>query len=837
LKEKQIVNSLIIVESPTKIKTIGKYLGKGFEIRASVGHIKDLPKNKLGIDPEKGFEPTYTVMEAKKKVVAELKRAAAHADRILLAPDPDREGEAIAWHVAEEIGKNKLVQRVLFNDLTKETILHAISHPRELDFDLYEAQQTRRILDRLVGYQISPILWEKVKRGLSAGRVQSVAVRIICDREEEIKKFVPEEFWNLTAVLEGENPPPFEAKLLKVDGKKAKVADGETSAKIAASLKEAVFTVAAVEKKEVKRQSPAPFTTSKLQQEAARWLHFTAKKTMSTAQKLYEGIELGREGQVGLITYMRTDSVRVAGEAVTEARDYIKSVYGDSYLPAKAKTFKVKDAAQDAHEAIRPTAVSRSPKEIKEFLSPDQFKLYQLIWNRFVASQMNPALLDQTTVDIDAANCLFRAQGAIMKFPGFTMLYTEGKDDNGEDKEFGKLLPDVRQGETLKLISLNQEQKFTQPPPRFSEATLVRELEEKGIGRPSTYAAIISTIQDREYVKLEKSKFFPTDLGVLVTELLVKNFPRILDVAFTASLETQLDQIAEGKTKRLDMLNSFYAPFLEELKKASAGMRNIKKEEIPTDIVCEKCGSPMVIKWGKNGRFLACSNYPTCKSTTNFSQDAAGKIIPEKAAATETAADIACEKCGSPMLIKRGKNGKFLACSNYPVCKKTANFTEDADGRIIPEKAPTTDETCPLCGKPLVAKRGRYGAFFGCSGYPECKFILKTTPGAVPGGAVEAGQETEQICEKCGKPMVAKRGRFGTFLGCSGYPVCKNIVRTTRGEAKEKAPVESTDILCEKCGKPMAVRKGRYGKFLACTGYPGCKNIQKYKEPVGRGEE
>ncbi|MCK9364277.1 MAG: type I DNA topoisomerase [Syntrophales bacterium] len=831
MKEKNPVNSLIIVESPTKVKTIGKYLGKGFEIRASVGHIKDLPKNKLGIDTENGFEPTYTVMETKKKVVAELKRAAAHADRILLAPDPDREGEAIAWHVAEEIGSKKIVQRVLFNDLTKETILHAIAHPRELNFDLYEAQQTRRILDRLVGYQISPILWEKVRRGLSAGRVQSVAVRIICDREEEIKRFKPEEFWNLTAVLEGENPPPFEAKLLKVDGKKAKVPDGATSAKIAATVKAAAFIVAAVEKKEVKRQAPAPFTTSKLQQEAARWLHFTAKKTMSTAQKLYEGIELGRDGQVGLITYMRTDSVRVAAEAVSEARDYIKSVYGDPFLPAKAKAFKVKDAAQDAHEAIRPTAVSRSPKEIKEFLSPDQFKLYQLIWNRFVASQMNPALLDQTTVDIDAANCLFRAQGAIMKFPGFTLLYTEGKDDNGEDKEFGKLLSEVRKGETLKLLSLNEEQKFTQPPPRFSEATLVRELEEKGIGRPSTYAAIISTIQDREYVTLEKSKFFPTDLGVLVTELLVKNFPRILDVAFTASLETQLDQIAEGQTKRLEMLNSFYATFSDELKKASAGMRNVKREEIPTDIVCEKCGSPMVIKWGKNGKFLACSNYPTCKNTTNFTQDASGKIIPETIVATEIQAGISCEKCGSPMVVKMGRNGRFLACSNYPTCKNTANFTEDADGKIIPEKAPTTDETCPLCGKPLVAKKGRYGTFFGCSGYPECRFILKTTSRAIPGGETEAGQETAQVCEKCGKPMVVKKGRFGTFLGCSGYPECKNIVRTSQGTAKEKAPLEITDVLCEKCGKPMAVRRGRYGKFLACTGYPECKNIQKYKEP------
>ncbi|MEK7826132.1 MAG: type I DNA topoisomerase, partial [Thermodesulfobacteriota bacterium] len=498
------MKSLIVVESPTKVKTISKYLGPDFEVRASVGHVKDLPKNSLGIDTEKGFEPTYLVMESKKKVIADLKKAAARADQILLAPDPDREGEAIAWHVAEEIGKKKLVRRVLFNDLTRETILDALAHPRDLDFNLYEAQQTRRILDRLVGYQISPLLWEKVKRGLSAGRVQSVAVRIICDREAEIRKFVPEEYWNITALLEGTNPPPFEAKLFKIDGKKAKVGDGSRSAEVVASLKDAPFTISSVEKKEVKRQPPAPFTTSKLQQEASRWLHFSAKKTMMTAQKLYEGIELGAEGSVGLITYMRTDSVRIAAEALNEAREYIHSQYDAPYLPPKARVFKVSGSAQDAHEAIRPTEVRRSPQQIKAFLTPDQFRLYQLIWNRFLACQMNPAVLDQTTVDIAAANCLFRVQGSVMRFPGFTVVYTEGKEDNGDENGFGKLLPAVREGEVLKLISLNPEQKFTQPPPRFSEASLVRELEENGIGRPSTYATIISTIQDREYVRLEK---------------------------------------------------------------------------------------------------------------------------------------------------------------------------------------------------------------------------------------------------------------------------------------------------------------------------------------------
>ena len=773
------MNSLIIVESPTKVKTIRKYLGPEYDVRASVGHVKDLPKNTLGIDTEKQFEPTYQVIDSKKKVIADLKRAAAKAQQIFLAPDPDREGEAIAWHIAEEIGdKKKPIRRVLFNDLTRETILEAIAHPRELDFDRYEAQQTRRILDRLVGYQISPILWEKVKRGLSAGRVQSVAVRIICDREAEIRAFVPEEYWNTTALLEGSNPPPFEAKLTKIDGKKAKIGDAARSAEVVAILKDAAFAVASVEKKEVKRQSPPPFTTSKLQQEASRWLRFSAKKTMATAQRLYEGIELGPEGPVGLITYMRTDSVRIAAEALNDAREYIHSHYDGTFLPPKARVFKVAGAAQDAHEAIRPSSMAHPPQAIKQFLSPDQFRLYQLIWNRFLASQMNPALLDQTIVDIAAANCLFRAQGVVMRFPGFTVLYTEGKEDNGEENGFGKLLPEVREGEVLKLISLTPEQKFTQPPPRFSEASLVRELEENGIGRPSTYAAILSTIQEREYARLEKGKFVPTDLGILVTDLLVKNFPRILDVAFTASMETELDRIEEGKTKRLDTLNNFYLPFTEELRKAKANMRNIKREETPTDLLCEKCGKPMVIKWGKNGRFLACTNYPNCKNTKNFTQDEKGEIRPE-------------------------------------------------------EDRLTTDIPCPLCGKPMLARQGRFGKFLGCSGYPECKHTIDVAPDGTQVAAPVEGKASDTLCEKCGKPMVAKRGRYGTFLGCSGYPECKNIVRTPKGAqaGAPAAPVELSDISCDKCGKPMAVKQGRYGKFLGCTGYPECRNIMKYKVP------
>ena len=766
---------MIIVESPTKVKTIRKYLGPEYDVRASVGHVKDLPKSKLGIDPEKGFEPTYLVMDSKKKVIAELKKAASKAEQILLAPDPDREGEAIAWHIAEEIGKGKIVRRVLFNDLTHDTILHAIAHPQDLDFNRYEAQQTRRILDRLVGYQISPVLWDKVKRGLSAGRVQSVAVRIICEREAEIRAFIPEEYWNLTALIEGSNPPPFEAKLNKIDGKKAKVGNAERSAEVVASLQGAPFVVSAVEKKEVKRQPPAPFTTSKLQQEASRWLHFSAKKTMMTAQKLYEGIELGAEGPVGLITYMRTDSVRIAAEALGEAREYIQRHYDPAFLPPKARVFKVAGAAQDAHEAIRPSSLAHPPQAIKPFLTPDQFRLYQLIWNRFLASQMNPAVLDQTTVDIAAANCLFRAQGSVMRFPGFTVLYTEGKEDNNDENGFGKLLPEVRQGETLKLLELKPEQKFTQPPPRFSEASLVRELEEKGIGRPSTYASILTTIQDREYVLLEKGRFIPTELGILVTDLLVKNFPRILDVAFTAEMETELDRIEEGKMKRLDILNNFYLPFQEELRKAKANMTNVKREETPTDLICDKCGKPMVIKWGKNGRFLACTNYPACKNTKNFKQDEKGEILPEDK---------------------------------------------------------TTEIPCPLCGKPMTARQGRFGKFLGCSGYPECKHTINLAPDGTPVTAPAEGAPPAAVCEKCGKPMALKRGRYGAFLGCTGYPECKNIVKTSPSGSpiSQAAPQEISDVLCDKCGKPTAVKMGRYGKFLGCTGYPECRNIMKYKK-------
>ncbi len=788
-------NSLIIVESPAKIKTIKKFVGANFHVMASVGHIKDLPKSSLGIDVSNGFTPTYQVLESKKRVVADLKKAAKDAENIYLAPDPDREGEAIAWHIAEEVGsKKKVIRRVLFNDLTKDTILSALSRPLELDFNKYEAQQTRRILDRLVGYQISPILWEKVRRGLSAGRVQSVAVRIICDREEEIRRFIPEEYWNITATLEGNAPPPFEARLIKINGKKAKIGDGAQAGEILKSLETSPFIVKEIEKKEVKKSPFPPFTTSKLQQEAARWFRFPAKKTMSVAQKLYEGVALGKEGSVGLITYMRTDSVRISEEALREARNYIRANYEPSYLPAKPRFFKNSGAAQDAHEAIRPTSINYKPQEIKAFLTPDQFRLYQLIWNRFIASQMNPAVFDQTTIDVACGDYLLRAQGAVMKFPGFTVIYTEGKEDNGngEDRDLGKMLPLLSEREILKLLSLKSDQKFTQPPPRFSEASLVRELEEKGIGRPSTYAAILSTIQERDYVKLEKGKFFPTELGVLVTELLVKNFPRILDLTFTAFMETQLDMIEEGKKERLSTLNEFYGPFDEELKKAKKEMRNVKREEAPTDIVCEKCGNPMVIKWGKNGSFMACSNYPACKNT----RDTANK---DGAQAKETGEGegVICDKCGRNMVAKQGRFGKFLACSGYPDCKNTMNLNRAGRDDKTKETAPiATDTLCNKCGRNMVIKEGRFGKFLACSGYPECKNTLPL------GTGIKCPVEgcNGEICEK-----KSKRGRV--FFGCSRYPRC-NFSTWDR-------PLSET---CPRCGSPFLLEKRSKndGEYKAC---------------------
>lgn len=780
-----MLEALIIVESPTKVKTIEKYLGREFAVLASMGHVKDLPKSTLGIDTKNDFTPTYQIIDSKKKVIAQLRKAAAKVKRIYLSPDPDREGEAIAWHIAEELGvKDKEIHRVLFNDLTKHTIIEAIKHPLTLDFNKFEAQQTRRLLDRLVGYLISPILWEKVKRGLSAGRVQSVAVRMICEREEEIGKFIPEEFWNINAVLEGKNPPLLEARLAKINGKKAKVGNEAQAKEILADLERSAFVIDKVEKKETRQSPLPPFTTSKLQQEASRRLRFPTKKTMRVAQQLYEGVELGGEGSVGLITYMRTDSVRIADDAIREVREYIGAQYAPPYLPDKPRIYANKGKVQDAHEAIRPSSMHLRPQDVKDQLSSDQFRLYQLIWNRFVASQMNPAVFDQTTIDIAArieaeprneGTALpgdgapdapstgktpprygLRAQGSLMKFPGFTIVYTESKEetDREEESPIGKILPDVKAGEALRLLSLKPEQKFTQPPPRFTEATLVKELEEKGIGRPSTYATIISVIQDRDYVRIDKGKLYPTDLGIDVTRLLVSSFPRILDVDFTASMEDQLDMVEEGKRTRLAVLGDFYGPFDEELKKAQVGAKNGQ----PTEYTCEKCGSPMVIKWGRNGRFIACSNYPACKNTMKLQDrenEGQQKPEPEKT-------DIPCSVCGKTMVIRGGRFGRFLGCSGYPECKNTMNLPGEGQDKPAPASPGVLTETlCNKCGKPMLLREGRYGKFLGCSGYPSCKNIMSVGLGIPCPIAGCTGELTEKR---------TKRGRI--FYGCTRYPDC-----------------------------------------------------------------
>lgn len=745
-----MASTLIVVESPAKVNTLKKYLGSGYDVKASVGHIKDLPKSKLGIDVDRDFEPTYIIKADRKKTIAELKKAARSARRILLAPDPDREGEAIAWHVAEEIGgKDKDVYRILFGDLTKKTVMEALKNPLPLDENKYEAQQTRRILDRLVGYQISPVLWEKVRRGLSAGRVQSVAVRIICEREKEIENFVQEEYWSITARLEGPEPPFFEAKLKKVDGKKVPIATEREAEDIIEELKKAVFVVNSVENNEVKRQPSPPFTTSKLQQEAAQRLRFSAKKTMAVAQRLYEGIELGSEGPVGLITYMRTDSVRVADEALNEARSFISERYGKDYLPARARRHKTAKAAQDAHEAIRPSSMRYHPDTVKQYLDRDEYRLYRLIWNRFIASQMTPAVYDRTIVNITAGRYLFSVQGSVMKFPGFTMVYGDspetesrvGGDDNENNaaKADGNL-PLLSTGDTLTVLALDRKQHFTQPPPRFTEASLVRELEESGIGRPSTYAAILSTIQERNYVKLEDRRFRPTELGRVVTDLLVESFPGILDISFTASMEDKLDGIEEGTLKRVDILKDFYRTFSSELEKAKKSMKNMKKEEEATELECERCGSPMVIKWGKNGRFIACSNYPACKNTANIIRDDSGRVDRKESETT----DIRCEKCGKNMVVKEGRFGKFLGCSGYPEC----SYTRPID----------TGVKCPRdgCKGFLCERRSRRGrVFFGCSEYPDCTFATWDRP-------------LPESCPQCGSPyLVLKYSKSkGYFKAC-----------------------------------------------------------------------
>jgi DNA topoisomerase-1 len=709
--------SLVIVESPAKAKTINKFLGKDFMVMACMGHIKDLPKSKLGVDIEKGFEPHYEVIKGKASVIKDIKKAGKTADSIYLAPDPDREGEAIAWHIAEEVdAKGEKTKRVLFNEITEKAVKEAITHPQSLDRNKYDSQQARRVLDRLVGYQVSPLLWDKVRRGLSAGRVQSVAVRLVCDREREIQKFVPEESWSITAMLLPSGRAEFKARLTKRNGKKVELKTNADAEATLNDLSGAAYNVSDIEVRPTKRNPSAPFTTSKLQQEASRKLGFSTKKTMMLAQQLYEGIEVGEEGPVGLISYMRTDSTRISDEAVKAARSFIEAKYGPDYLPDKPNVYKTKGKAQDAHEAIRPTYFEHTPDSVKAHLSRDQFRLYELIWKRFIACQMSPALIDSTRVEISAGAYQFQANGSVVRFQGFTAVYVEGRDDAEDEKEEG--LPELKKGEALSLKSLTPGQHFTQPPPRYTEASLVKELEEKGIGRPSTYAAIISTIQDREYAVKEAGKLRPTELGFLVTDLLIESFPEILDVSFTAHMEDELDKIEEGSRLWQETMREFYSPFSQRLLKAGKEMKNVKREEQPTDIKCSKCGKAMVIRWGRKGKFLACSGYPECKNTMDFITDEGGAIKPIERKDEEVPSK--CPKCSSPMVVKSGRFGRFLACSRYPECKGTLPLT--------------TGVPCPEGdGGELVERRTKKGrVFFGCSRYPKCSYAAWELPKKEP---------------------------------------------------------------------------------------------------------
>ena len=798
-----MAKNLVIVESPAKAKTITKCIGKDYIVKASVGHVRDLPKSELGVD-EETFEPTYQVLEGKQKVVNELKAAAKKADMIYIASDPDREGEAIGWHVMKLLGgDSKKVRRILFHEITRNAVRKAIEHPTTIDMNKVNAQQARRVLDRLVGYKLSPLLWDKVRRGLSAGRVQSVAMKMIVDREEEIKAFVPQEYWTFAARLEGDNPPPFIAKLSKVDGKKAEIGNEQDARKIETALKSGTFAVETITRKEKKRSPGAPFITSTLQRTAYNRFKYPVKRTMSIAQKLYEGKELGPLGFAGLITYMRTDSVRIGEDAMGEVRQYIATKYGDNILPDKPNVYRVKKSAQaqEAHEAIRPTSLEFDPEKVKDFLTREEFNLYKLIWDRFVASQMKPALFDVTDVDIKNGPYTLRASGEVLKFPGFLAIFQEEAEEEDEEKpENERALPAMNEGDRLALLDLETKQNFTQPPARYTEATLVKALEENGIGRPSTYGQILTTIQARDYTYKHDGKFHPTHLGVIVTMLLKQSFGDIIDEGYTADLEEKLDQVEEGNVEWTDLMREFNDKFALDLDRAKSEMMQVKGEGIATDEVCENCGSPMVIKFGRFGEFLACSKYPECKTTKEIAKGDAAE------AGDDT---IICEKCGKPMQLKRSRFGQFFACTGYPDCKSTK------DPRLLKAGLPTEPQPpCELCGKEMVMKSGRYGPFYSCSGYPDCRNIRK-----IGGGMRVPPKPTGVKCPQCAEgELVERRSRRGIFYSCSRYPKCEFALNAR--------PVPRP---CPKCGAPYLLEKQtkREGHLEVCNN-PECG----YKAPI-----
>jgi DNA topoisomerase-1 len=798
-----MAKNLVIVESPAKAKTIGKYLGKDFVVKASLGHVKDLPKKNLSVDVDNDFTPVYEVIEGKKKLIAELKSAAKGTENIYLAADPDREGEAICYHLQEELKDAKPTKnspkifRVMFNEITKNAIQKAFEKPMAVNLHLVDAQQARRVLDRIVGYKISPLLWDKVRRGLSAGRVQTVALRLIVDREREIKAFQTREYWTVDVHLAAKKPPQLSAHLAKKDNENVEIANEASAQAIVKAVDGVDYIVRSVVNKEKRRNPVPPFITSTLQQEAARKLRFSVKRTMMLAQKLYEGVELSKEeGAVGLITYMRTDSTRVSNDALDEVRAMITDRWGAEYRPASPNVYKSKKDAQDAHEAIRPTSAARTPESVEKFLAEDEMKLYRLIWMRFVASQMTPAVFDQTTIDVDAkgkdgAAYLFRATGSVPKFDGFLKVYQEGKDEKDEDdEELKNKLPAVVAGEVLKFRSILPEQHFTEPPPRFTEATLVKELEAKGVGRPSTYASILSTIQEREYVRKDGGKFTPTELGMVVTDLLLESFDDLFDVTYTARMEGELDDIEEGKLDWRVAMSEFYERFQKDLKHAERHMTDIKRMEEPTDQICEKCGKPMVIKWGRHGKFIACTGYPECTNTREIAQEGV----------TEQDETEYCDNCGRPLVLKKGRFGQFLACSGYPDCKTTKQLGAGQKPQDVP-----LDEACPQCSNKLVKKFGRFGEFIACSNYPTCKYVKQKTIGVK--------------CPNCSEgELIERRSKRGkTFYGCNRYPDCDFV-------AWGKPLPEK----CPECGGSYLIEK-----FLKAGAFAQCPNGEcKFKKPL-----
>jgi DNA topoisomerase-1 len=766
-----VAKNLLIVESPTKTKTLKKFLGRQYAVEASLGHIRDLVKKDMGIGP--AYEPHYAVLAAKKEVVQKLRKAAKEAEVVYLAPDPDREGEAIAWHIAEVLGKNpEQVRRVTFNEITKRAVLAALEHPGQIDLRKVDAQQARRVLDRMMGFRLSPLLWEKVKQGLSAGRVQSVALKMVCERQAEIDAFVPVEYWNLGADLAAKLPPAFEARLQKIDGKKAEVGNGTDAARIVADLEKGTFKVAAVERKQAQQRPGAPFITSRLQQEAARRFGFSVKRTMALAQGLYEGTEVGDRGQVGLITYMRTDSTRVADEAVDAVRELIGATYGPVSLPEKPNVYKSKKGAQDAHEAIRPTSFDLPPEAVRAYLRDDEWKLYKLIWDRFVASQMQPAIFDVTQIDISAGEkgrYVLRASGRVLKSAGFLAVYREAPEEGQADEGEEATLPAVSEGEVLALQKVTSEQKFTQPPAAYSEATLVKALEESGIGRPSTYATILSTLTDRDYVEKVEGRFRPSALGTLVNGMLQKGFHDIINEGYTAELEEQLDKIEDGLIEWKSAIADFDRKFTKDLETAGEQMPNVKREGVPIGETCPLDGGQLLMRFGRFGAFIACSNYPECKYT---------------------------REVNVPTAVANGGAGAAGASSEAPAAE---------------EEVPA----CPECGRPMQIRRSRFGTFWGCTGYPECKGIQKIGP------KPEAPKPTGVACPECDKGEIEeKRSRRGkVFYSCNRYPDCKFSLW--------KKPVAKE---CPDCGAPFLLEKvtKKAGAQLVCN-TEGCGHVESYE--------